>query len=43
MIQQEAMQPARVHGSLPELQEELLEKVSSLACKAWTMLGELGL
>lgn len=43
MIQREAMRPAPEHGSLHELQEELLEKVSSLACKAWKMLRELTL
>lgn len=29
--------------ALPELLEEPLDKISSLACKAWKVLGELGL
>lgn len=35
MIQLKAMRPAQEHGSLSVFQEEQLEKVGILACKAW--------
>lgn len=42
-VEHEAMRPAQEDGSLSVLQEELLKNMSSLACKTWKTLGELGL